>query len=279
MVYVGVTVIALDIVPQSTLAASSVPFVEVLDLLSGVGGGMVVVFFVVISGPDAERVDHAADAWPLVRSAGVPAGSSGAGQPLRRARRRAGRDGRACKRARADELQQSLSRGSLSSRSYHRRQPATVLCRALALALIRRRDRGGVSVRCCGWAWWRRFGIHVLRRRLQAIHARTRPCSGRSAVVSLAAPPRRLWPLRRATHERASSVVVLASRSMRTRASVAGRRERRQRSARRWAPRQATRGASAACGSGRATRSSITATRGLRSAPAVARRSMQSSAA
>ena len=50
LVYVGVTVIALFIVPQSTLAASSAPFVEVLDRLSGVGGGRWLAFFVVISG-------------------------------------------------------------------------------------------------------------------------------------------------------------------------------------------------------------------------------------
>ena len=50
MVYVGVTVIALFIVPQATLASSSAPFVEVLDRLAGVGGGRWLAFFVVISG-------------------------------------------------------------------------------------------------------------------------------------------------------------------------------------------------------------------------------------
>jgi APA family basic amino acid/polyamine antiporter len=50
LVYVGVTVIALFIVPQATLASSSAPFVEVLDRLAGVGGGRWLAFFVVISG-------------------------------------------------------------------------------------------------------------------------------------------------------------------------------------------------------------------------------------
>ena len=50
LVYVGVTLIALLIVPQATLAGSSAPFVEVLDRLSGVGGGRWLAFFVVISG-------------------------------------------------------------------------------------------------------------------------------------------------------------------------------------------------------------------------------------
>ena len=44
------TVIALFIVPQATLAGSSAPFVEVLDRLAGVGGGRWLAFFVVISG-------------------------------------------------------------------------------------------------------------------------------------------------------------------------------------------------------------------------------------
>ena len=50
LVYIGVTVIALFIVPQATLAGSSAPFVEVLDRLAGVGGGRWLAFFVVISG-------------------------------------------------------------------------------------------------------------------------------------------------------------------------------------------------------------------------------------
>jgi len=50
LVYIGVTVIALFIVPQATLASSSAPFVEVLDRLSGVGGGRWLAMFVVISG-------------------------------------------------------------------------------------------------------------------------------------------------------------------------------------------------------------------------------------
>jgi APA family basic amino acid/polyamine antiporter len=50
LVYVGVTVIALFIVPQATLAESSAPFVEVLNRLSGIGGGRWLAFFIVISG-------------------------------------------------------------------------------------------------------------------------------------------------------------------------------------------------------------------------------------
>jgi APA family basic amino acid/polyamine antiporter len=50
LVYVGVTVIALFIVPQATLSASSAPFVEVLDRLSDVGGGRWLALFVVVSG-------------------------------------------------------------------------------------------------------------------------------------------------------------------------------------------------------------------------------------
>jgi basic amino acid/polyamine antiporter, APA family len=50
LVYVGVTVIALFIVPQATLAGSSAPFVDVLDRLSNAGGGRWLAFFVVISG-------------------------------------------------------------------------------------------------------------------------------------------------------------------------------------------------------------------------------------
>jgi basic amino acid/polyamine antiporter, APA family len=50
LVYVGVTVIALLVVPQAMLAASSAPFVDVLERLSGAGGGRWLALFVVISG-------------------------------------------------------------------------------------------------------------------------------------------------------------------------------------------------------------------------------------
>ena len=50
LVYVGVTVIALLIVPQETLSASSAPFVDVLDRLSNIGGGRWLALFVVVSG-------------------------------------------------------------------------------------------------------------------------------------------------------------------------------------------------------------------------------------
>lgn len=50
LVYIGVTVIALLIVPQATLSASSAPFVEVLERLSDVGGGRWLALFVVVSG-------------------------------------------------------------------------------------------------------------------------------------------------------------------------------------------------------------------------------------
>lgn len=50
LAYIGVTVIALFIVPQATLAESSAPFVDVLDRLSGAGGGRWLALFVVISG-------------------------------------------------------------------------------------------------------------------------------------------------------------------------------------------------------------------------------------
>jgi APA family basic amino acid/polyamine antiporter len=50
LAYIGVTVIALLIVPQAILSASSAPFVEVLDRLSGVGGGRWLALFVVVSG-------------------------------------------------------------------------------------------------------------------------------------------------------------------------------------------------------------------------------------
>jgi APA family basic amino acid/polyamine antiporter len=50
LVYVGVTVIALLVVPQATLGASSAPFVDVLERLSGAGGGRWLALFVVISG-------------------------------------------------------------------------------------------------------------------------------------------------------------------------------------------------------------------------------------
>jgi len=50
LVYVGVTVIALFIVPQATLSASSAPFVEVLNRLSNAGGGRWLALFIVVSG-------------------------------------------------------------------------------------------------------------------------------------------------------------------------------------------------------------------------------------
>jgi basic amino acid/polyamine antiporter, APA family len=50
LVYVGVTLIAMLIVPQATLAESNAPFVDVLNRLSGAGGGRWLALFVVISG-------------------------------------------------------------------------------------------------------------------------------------------------------------------------------------------------------------------------------------
>jgi len=49
-IYVAVTAIALLLIPQARLAASSAPFVDVLDRLAGLGNGRWLALFVVISG-------------------------------------------------------------------------------------------------------------------------------------------------------------------------------------------------------------------------------------